>query len=144
MSAACQETPGASDQESYLSLSGQFKSHHARWVSPETRASVGGPTRTVEATVDVAAPRPRPALVISVIRVTAIEWQPAGFRQPRDFTCSSGWASGDTKIAPGGTSFITTALTPMTALSPIVIGPTIFAPAQIRTLLPMVGAPFFV
>lgn len=41
----------------------------------------------------------------------------------------------------GGTSLVITAFTPIVELSPIVIGPTTFAPAEIRTLLPIVGFP---
>ncbi len=44
-----------------------------------------------------------------------------------------------TTVAPGGTSFTTTALEPMRAPSPTLNGPNTLAPAPTTTLLPMVG-----
>ena len=44
-----------------------------------------------------------------------------------------------TTVAPAGTAFTTTEFEPTRALSPIVIGPSIFAPAPTTTFLPSVG-----
>ena len=45
-----------------------------------------------------------------------------------------------TATASLGTSFSTTALAPITTLSPMVTGPMIFAPTPISTSLPIIGA----
>ena len=55
------------------------------------------------------------------------------------FSSSSIRAGIPAAVAPAGTSFTTTALEPIFAPSPIVIGPSIFAPAPTTTPLPSVG-----
>lgn len=46
-----------------------------------------------------------------------------------------------THVAPAGTSFVTTHPAPIFAPVPIFIGPIIFAPAPMKTLSSIVGAP---